>query len=294
MLCVQCHAEAASLVLALFVLRESNLDERLAELQAAAERVSRLPGSKLAASTERAYSSDIRGFNKHLARYGLSAFPASPEHVAAHVAWVAYCRSPAAARRRATAIRRLHEAQGLKSPTDHRIVREVMIGLSQFRAPSHRKLTMTAGSLRALLASTDTGLKGTRDRAILLLCFYSGLARSEVAGLDIDDLRFEKRGAVVTVRQTRVSMRARSRQVVIERNRSAEVCPVAALEAWIAARGCAAGPLFWTFARKGKPKYNRIDGRDVTRLVQSSARRADVPGDFGASSFRLGNRAISR
>jgi site-specific recombinase XerC len=154
-------------------------------------------------------------------------------------------------------------------------------------------MTMTAGSLKVLLANTDAGPKGSRDRAILLLSFHGGLSRSELAGLNISDLRFERTGAIAMVHQPGISQRLRDKEITIQRRRKADWCPVNALEAWVTVRGAAAGALFWTFARNGKPKHNRIDGRDVTRLIQALARRADVAGDFGSSSFRVRGQATS-
>jgi site-specific recombinase XerC len=40
---------------------------------------------------------------------------------------------------------------------------------------------------------------GARDRAVLLVGFASGLRRSELAGLDLADVRFERRGVVLYV-----------------------------------------------------------------------------------------------
>ena len=45
-----------------------------------------------------------------------------------------------------------------------------------------------AVSLRAVLEQLDDGLRGPRDRALLLVGFAGALRRSELVGLDVDDL----------------------------------------------------------------------------------------------------------
>jgi site-specific recombinase XerC len=48
----------------------------------------------------------------------------------------------------------------------------------------------------------DDGLKGARDGALLPLAFAGGFRLSEIAALDLDALRFEERGLVVTLRHS--------------------------------------------------------------------------------------------
>ena len=42
-----------------------------------------------------------------------------------------------------------------------------------------------------------------RDRAILLVGFYGALRRSELAGIDVEDLKFTRLGLLITLRKSR-------------------------------------------------------------------------------------------
>ena len=53
--------------------------------------------------------------------------------------------------------------------------------------------------LKQVLRALPKSPMGARDRAVLLVGFASGLRRSELAGLDLADVRFERRGVVLYV-----------------------------------------------------------------------------------------------
>jgi len=63
---------------------------------------------------------------------------------------------------------------------------------------------------------------------------------------------------------------------------------VDALRGRLAAAGICEGPTFRTFSMRGELQPNRIDGRDVARLVQRPASRAQLVGDFAAYRLRAG------
>jgi integrase len=280
MVCTNCHIEPASAGLATFEASEAALPARILELVASSGYPAPIGRT---GSTQRAYETDTRMFLAHFARYQVDPFPPRPDSVAAYLATDAISSSPATVRRRAASIRNYYESRGHRSPTDSRVVREVLARLAARGQRSSRKMSMTDGSFKAMLEAADQGLKGLRDRALLHATRYANLLRSEVVALDVGDLRFEARGAVIRLRGPIVR---RSQEILIPRKRRPEGCSVAAIEAWAGARGLGEGPLFWTF-RQGAPTGNRMDGRDVTRLIQALARRADVPGNFGANSLRV-------
>ena len=87
------------------------------------------------------------------------------------------------------------------SPTADPHVRAVLQGVARTcgSAP-RRKDALTVERLKDALWRLDDGLKGARDRALLLLAFAGGFRRSEIAALDCEDLHFEERGLVVTLK----------------------------------------------------------------------------------------------
>lgn len=215
--------------------------------------------------------------------------PATPQAVALYLAELAGKRKVATVRRRVVAIAQHHKLLGFPSPTADPIVREILKGIERTHGiAAHRKTALTAELLKDVLHRLDTSLRGRRDRALLLLTFAGGFRRSEVVALDVADVRFEKRGAVVTLRRSKTDQVGAGREVAIPQLRTEAICPVHALREWLQVAGISAGPIFRTFSIRGALQENRIDGRDVARLVQRLAGRARLKGDFAAHSLRAG------
>jgi integrase/recombinase XerC len=107
----------------------------------------------------------------------------------------------------------------------------------------------------------DASAKACRDRAILRLLYERGLRRGEVVGLDLEDVQLEA-GAVAVLGKGRTA------------KESLTLAPatVAALRAWIAARGIAPGPLFVNLDRGHQRQ--RLTGAglyDVVRELGAAA-----------------------
>ncbi len=83
---------------------------------------------------------------------------------------------------RAAAIRFLHRAAGLPSPTDTAEVSETMAGIRRDAPNPQKKRAATLAVLRELLAPIPDDVRGLRDRALLLVGFAGALRRSELAG----------------------------------------------------------------------------------------------------------------
>ncbi len=242
-----------------------------------------------AQGTRRAYASDLRDFERYCTQNGLAPVPATRQTLALYLAELAGKRKVSTVRRRVVAIAQQHRLLGHRSLAADPIVREILAAIARTHgiAP-RRKTALTAEPLKDVLHRLDDSLSGRRDRALLLLTFAGGFRRSEVAALNVADVRFEKRGAVVTLRRSKTDQLGGGREVAIPQLRTEALCPVHALRAWLAAAGIAQGPLFRTFSLHGKLQANRIDGRDVARLVQRLTGRARLAGDFAAHSLRAG------
>lgn len=109
--------------------------------------------------------------------------------------------------------------------------------------------------IRALL--DGPGL-APRERAVLELFYATGLRVSELAGLDLDDVDRAQR-------TVRVAGKGGKERIVFYGARAAR-----ALEAWLAERGPAPGPLF--LGRRGR----RLGVRAIYELVRRRARRVGI------------------
>ncbi len=131
------------------------------------------------------------------------------------------------------------------------------------------------------------GIKGLRDRAILLLGFAGAFRRSELVALDVADLEFCDGGLRVTVRKSKTDQEGLGATIAIVPGSIA--CPVEATLKWIEVAGFSEGPLFRPASRSGKVSNRRLSDRAVAEIVKNYARRVGLnAGDFSGHSLRSG------
>jgi site-specific recombinase XerC len=180
------------------------------------------------AATRRAYKSDFSIFRGWCKSKGVPALLATPETVAAFLAFEANRGTrPSTIGRRMAAIRYAHKLAGFETPTNSEAVKATLRGIRRTigSAPT-RKKPATADRVRAMSEQTDGSLKGLRDRAILLLGFAGAFRRSELVGLDLADLEFCPGGLLVTIRKSKTDQDGEGATIPIIAG--SEACPIAA------------------------------------------------------------------
>ncbi len=243
-----------------------------------------------APSTVRAYASDFRDFEAFCSQHGLASFPAAPQTVATYIADLASHAKVSTIRRRLAAIAVQHRRAGLESPAAHRIVRDVVSGIAREKGSATRRVdAITVDVLTPLLLAVDgDDLAARRDRAILLLGFAAALRRSELAALRVEDLRFTKKGLVVTIARSKTDQEGRGDEIAVPFVPTASLCAVKAVQAWLKGAGHTSGPLFRSLTPSRAVQDRPIAGRDIANLIQRLARRAQLEGDFSGHSLRAG------
>src|SRR5580698_2463430 len=162
-----------------------------------------------AESTIRGYRADWRSFCGWCDSHGLYPLPASAETVASFIAECAGRLKVGTIQRRLNSIAEAHKAVGLKSPTHHPMVTNTMKGIRRTKGTAAEQKTPTlTDDIRAMVDATDTGIIGTRDRALMLLGFAGAFRRSELVGLDVEDCTFGKDGLTVTLRRSKTDQDA--------------------------------------------------------------------------------------
>ncbi len=243
----------------------------------------------LAEGTRAAYRSDIELFQAWCEARGVVAVPASPEVVASFAASQAeQGLKPATISRRLAAIRMLHRASGIETPTSSEIVTATMRGIRrEHGAAPARKTAATSDVVLALLDHVGDDLKGLRDRAILSFGFATACRRSELASLLVDHVAEVDEGLIVTIERSKTDQEGQGQEVAVPRGSRA--CPVAALRAWLSAAGIEDGPLFRRLRRGGHVTEDPISPRTIATVVKHYAALAGLdPDDFGGHSLRSG------
>jgi len=181
-----------------------------------------------------------------------------------------------------------HRAHGWESPTEAAAVKTLLRQARKAQARRgvavRKKTAMVAEPLRALLATCTDGLRGVRDRALLLLAWSGGgRRRSEVVRLQVSDVRrLDADTWVYVLGATKTNTNGVRREKPL-RGEAAH-----ALAAWLAAAPALTGPLFRRLHRGGAVGTTALTADHVARLVQRRAKLAGLEGDWAAHSLRSG------
>jgi hypothetical protein len=104
--------------------------------------------------------------------------------------------------RRVAAIRYAHKLAGHAVPTDDERVKATVRGIRRtLGTAARKKAPATAERVIAMALGTGAGLKGLRDRALLLLGFAGAFRRSEIVALDCEDIEECETGLRITIRR---------------------------------------------------------------------------------------------
>ena len=180
-----------------------------------------------------------------------------------------------------------HRLRGGESPTDDPKVKTLLARARKAQARRgvtvRKKTALVAEPLQALLATCTDGLRGVRDRALLLLAWSGGgRRRSEVVALDVGDLRrINDETWLYALGATKTDATGQRREKPLRG-------PVVdALRTWLEQSGLEDGPLFRRLHRGGR-LGGRLGDDQVARIVQRRAALAGLDGDWAAHSLRSG------
>lgn len=237
----------------------------------------------LAENTRKAYLSDLGEFEQ----WG-GSIPASAEMVAAYLADRADTLAVATLIRHLASISKAHQVRGLSNPVRSELVRATMRGIKRTRGCAQREAKpLLRDDLLLVLDATGEGMKNVRDRALLLIGFAGALRCSELVALDVADIEHVRRGIVLHLRRSKTDQDGRGQKIAIPYGRT-RWCPVAALEAWLAASEIT-GAIFRPVDRHSHVHNVRLSGEAVSLVVRERASAAglDATG-YSGHSLRAG------
>jgi integrase len=270
-----------------------------ARLEQLADRARGYIEAASSANTRRAYAADWKHFSAWCRRQNFSPLPPDPQVVGLYIT---ACASGTAERgmkanavstieRRLSAISWNYAQRGTPLDRKDRAIATVMAGIRNTHAsPPRQKEAILPEDLIAMLEALDRG--SLRDRAMLLIGFAGGLRRSEITGLDLGRDQTEDSSGWIEIfdKGLLVTLRGKTgwREVEVGRGSSDATCPVVAVETWIRFAKLAKGPLFRRVTGRGKNVGpDRLNDREVARLVKRAAIAAGVRGDLGEGERAL-------
>jgi integrase len=263
-------------------------------------------------NTRRAYRAGIRAWCTFCAEHDLCPLPADPADIAAFLSAERYPLpprkplSPATLRLRLAAIACLHYVAGLPCPTATAQVTETFAGLTKLAQDAgdgpRPKLALKIDLLREILAPIGDDFVGLRDRALLLLGFAGAFRRAELARIEVAHIERCEQGLRIRLPRTKGDREGKGVEVGIPYGQS-ELCPVRALDRWLAAAEISEGALFRrirTVPRRGvvspgEPKIRLVlgsttlDSGSIARIIQSRGAAIGLDrGGLGGHSLKRG------
>ncbi len=236
-----------------------------------------------AENTVRAYRSDVARF---IAWGG--KIPCSPHLVARYIAHHAPLLSSTTLTRRLSAIAWAHTSKGLPSPTHSLLVKATLKGIRRSCTRRVRQVAALDKTHIVQMARGCTGLRGIRDRALLLVGFAGALRRSELTGINVDDIEFFAEGLVLHLRRSKTDQEGQGREVAIPRIRG-KFCPCRCLSEWLAAAGIQEGAVFRSINQFDQASSQRLSGQSVALIIKRHAQRIGLdPEIFSGHSLRAG------
>jgi integrase/recombinase XerD len=133
------------------------------------------------------------------------------------------------------------------------------------RLPKGRALTSAEVTKLFQTCADDSGPMGRRDAALLAILYGTGLRRSEVVNLNLQDYD-STTGALIV----RAGKGNKDRQLF------AGSGAAQAMREWIATRGDAPGPLFLPINKSGRLVARRLSDKAIVHILKERAAEADI------------------
>jgi integrase len=193
-------------------------------------------------------------------------------------------------RRRLASISQVHQEAGLDSPTEDRLVRRTMVGISRAHgtAPT-RKVAIRTRHLQLMVRQIPSSPVGVRDRALLLVGFAGAFRRAELVAIDRAHLSFDPDGVKVFLATSKTDQEGAGQTIGIPYGTHPETCPVLALRAWLDLLPADGGPVFRRFDRWGHIRRTRLTAEWVAEVVKHYVEPIGLdPEQFAGHSLRAG------
>lgn len=189
---------------------------------------------------------------------------------------------------RLTVLSKWHRLNGWESPVEIPAVKTLLRDARKAQVRQgitvRKKTALLAEPLQAMLATCTDGVRGIRDRALLLLTWSGGgRRRSEVVDLQIGDVRpLDAETWLYALGNTKTDTSGARREKPL-RGQAAT-----SLRAWLEVAPATSGPLFRRMYKGGIVSSNGLSSDQVARIVKRRAKLAGLDGDWAAHSLRSG------
>jgi integrase len=242
-----------------------------------------------AANTRVAYDADWRAFVAWCAERDATPLPCPPGLLCVYLSSLAKTglRSSTIGRR-ASGIGHVHRQHGFEPPTNSEAVKAVLRGIRRELGTARQtKTPATHDLITKMMAACPATLIGIRDGALLALGFAGAFRRSELVALDMADLTEVPDGLRIVIRRSKTDQEGAGQEVAVPRGH--HIRPVDTLQAWLAAAGITAGPVFRQVTQTGRVSEVALGDDGYVKAIKRCAKAAGLdPAGFSGHSLRSG------
>ncbi len=238
----------------------------------------------LSPNTQKAYRDDVQ----HFMQWG-GKLPATAKQVARYLAHYATTLSVSTLTRRVTAIHQTHVHQGLQSPCHQAIVKETLQGIRRIHGCAQRRVLPLLQAQLDVWARQQQGMRGMRDKALLLVGFAGAFRRSELVNIHYHDITFVVQGMVIRLPRCKTDPVGVGRDIAIPYAAKGKPCAVRALQVWLSSAAIQQGKVFRRINRYGQVMLQGISGQTVALVVKRCVRELGLPAAaYAGHSLRAG------
>ncbi len=194
-------------------------------------------------------------------------------------------------------MRHVFTRAGHVAPLNDPFVASVWAGIrNEHGAPPTQSAALTPPLLWDIIDATPTtnndgtaSIVGLRNRAVILVGWWAALRRSEIVGMDVEHLTLDPGGYRLAIPRSKTNQTGIEPELKALPRKSANRCPVAAIQQWCQASNITTGPLFRGLTRVGTPRATRMNAKTVELIMSSMLKNAGVdPQPFSPHSLRAG------
>jgi site-specific recombinase XerD len=229
-------------------------------------------GLEGSANTQRAYAADLASFRSWCQSRGIEApLPAEAGTVAAYATELAeQGRKWSTLTRHLAALSKWHQLYGPDNPVRDPRVAAVLEGIKRSKGTRQKQApAWTLPRLKAWVKALPTATAAdNRNKALLLLGFTGAFRRSELVALDIENLRFSEEGLTVVYFGSKTNQYGEQEEKAIFYSPDPQLCPIRAVQAWVAVLGRESGALFVRVRKGDRLSFERLTDKTVDDLVK--------------------------
>ena len=253
------------------------------------ETLKNLKSSK-AQNTLRAYRADYKDFASFCIKNGFKPMPSEPKVITLYLTNLSKTSKFSTLKRRLASISVIHKISGHYIDAKHPMITENLMGIKRILGSYQKsKKPILINDLKLIIDVIDKDkneINRFKNKALILLGFSGGFRRSELVGIDYEDLDFVREGVKIFVKRSKTDQSGEGMTKGIPYFSNPKYCPVVSLKKWIDKIKIRSGKIFDISDKSVAliiKKYTFLAGLDPNKYSGHSLRSG-----FATSTAELG------